>query len=99
MFIVLVMHNCKPGMVEKAIHRIDRNGDEMANIPGFLYRYRTQGKSSELAIGTVTGWLDEASYEAWLEVKKTLPPEEGESPYESATSERHYVKRSQFTQE
>lgn len=99
MFIVIVMHNCKPAMRDKAIQRIDRNGEEMAKLPGFLYRYRTEAKQSELTIGTITGWVDEAAYENWLEVKRAMPSEEGESPYESAKNERHFVRHTHFTQE
>jgi heme-degrading monooxygenase HmoA len=94
MFLVLVHHHCKPDKVEAAIARIDSNGDQMAKITGFLFRYRTTAKHDPLQISTVTGWANEASYDDWLNTKATLPAE-GESPYLSARSERHTVKRIQ----
>jgi len=93
MFLVVVMHTCKPDMVEAAIRRIDRNGEMMSEVPGFLFRHRTQATHSERVIGTVTGWDDEPAYERWIEIKRRLP-DEGPSPYEHAKSERHRVIRS-----
>jgi len=91
MFIVTVHHNCKPGRTDQAIERIDRNGRQMAEVEGFLYRYRTRHKDNSQMICTITGWESEDAYERWLAVKKGLPEESGESPYISATNERHLV--------
>jgi len=93
MFLVVVMHSCKPDMIDIAIRRIDRNGDMMAEVPGFLFRHRTRAAHSDRVIGTVTAWESEAAYEQWLERKRSIP-DDGPYPYESATSERHHVERS-----
>lgn len=94
MFVVLVNHNCKPNRIDEAIDRIDRNGDQMAKVAGFLYRHRTANKFKEHNILTITGWADEAAYERWLEVRKTLRAPQGESPYIDAVSECYHVMRS-----
>lgn len=90
MFLVIVMHHCKPDLLAQAEARIDGNGDRMASFPGFLWRHRTVSKNDPLTLGTVTAWVDEASYDAWREAK-AKDPDTGPSPYVSATSERHQV--------
>jgi hypothetical protein len=92
-FIVTVLHNCKPDMVKQAEQRIDRNGDHMAAVLGFLFRYRMVSKSDPLAIGTITGWADEAAYERWIQMKGDLS-DIGPSPYLSAKSDKFFVCRS-----
>lgn len=92
MLIVTVVHHCKPTMIGVAEERIDHNGDQMAAVPGFLFRYRTVSTSDPLTIGTFTGWDDEAAYDRWLKVKANLP-ETGPSPYLSAKNEQYRVVR------
>ena len=90
MFIVTVNHNCKADMIAQAIDRIDGNGQAMARVPGFLFRYRLRQTDDEKMILTVTGWDEATSYQRWLEIKKTMP-DEGISPYVGATSAQHIV--------
>lgn len=89
MYIVYVHHECKPGMLDAAIGRVDTNGDLMSRIPGFLFRYRTRDLQNENKVSTVTGWKDEAAYDAWLAEKAKLPPDAGGSPYIKVVNERH----------
>ncbi|HEY4135019.1 MAG TPA: antibiotic biosynthesis monooxygenase [Alphaproteobacteria bacterium] len=92
MFIVFVHHICKPDMVDQAVARIDENGDRMMKIPGFIFRHRTENKENKYQISTVTGWADEAAYDAWIAVKGPADP--GASPYEKVVNERHLVRSS-----
>lgn len=95
MFIVFVHHQVKPDMVEQAVARIDENGDRMSKLAGFLFRHRTVAKDDDHKISTVTGWVDEAAYDAWNAVKGVTPP--GASPYLKVVNERHFVRRSHRT--
>ena len=65
MFIVVVHHRCKPGMVDAARKRIDGNGEAMAKAPGFHYRCRMEPGSDPLQVSTITAWTDEAAYRAF----------------------------------
>ncbi len=96
MIIVLVRHVVKPGMLDKAIARVDSNGDQMSKLPGFLFRHRLRSKNDPMIVSTVTAWTDEASFDAWNKIKAGLP-DSGESPYLRADSERHFVESSHGT--
>ena len=93
MFIVVVRHQVKPGMLDKAYARIDGNGDRMAQVPGFLFRHRMVAKTDPLLISTVTAWTEETAFEVWQKIKAGLP-DTGESPYVKVETERHYVQHS-----
>lgn len=81
MLMIIVDHHCRAGMKEQALRRIFDNGNRMATVDGFLFRHTGEETRNPLVITTVTGWRDEASYRAWLDVK---PKDDGgESPYES----------------
>jgi heme-degrading monooxygenase HmoA len=95
MFIVVVDHFCKPDRVDEAIDRIDRNGDQMARLPGFLFRYRMTGTADPLRMSTVTAWTDAAAYDAWIAKKRTIDlaagPSPKDSPYERAVNTTYDV--------
>lgn len=94
MILVTVNHFCRADMVEKASARIDANGDRMATLPGFLFRYRMTARNDPLMMSTVTAWADEASYDAWRDIRNTGNEGwmfEGESPYKNAVSQVHFV--------
>jgi heme-degrading monooxygenase HmoA len=93
MFIVVVRHYVKPDKVDKAIARIDNNGELMAEVPGFLFRHRMVAKNDPLIMSTITAWMDEASFQVWQKIKAGLPAT-GESPYVRFESESHLVERS-----
>lgn len=90
MFIVIVRHHVKPGLVDAAGVRIDGNGDRMAQLPGFLFRHRMIAKNDPLLVTTVTGWTEESCFDAWNKIKATLP-DSGPSPYDRVETERHNV--------
>lgn len=90
MFIVLVRHQVKPGMIDQANARIDGNGDRMAELAGFLFRHRMIARNDPLLVTTVTAWTDEASFDAWIKIKAGLP-DKGESPYQRVETEKHAV--------
>ena len=96
MFIVLVRHQVKPGMIDKANARIDGNGDRMAELPGFVFRHRMIAKNDPLLVSTVTGWADEASFDNWTRIKAGLS-DSGESPYHRVETEKHSVARSHLS--
>lgn len=93
MFIVIVHHWCKEGMLGVARDRIDRNGDAMAGVPGFQFRYRLEDPSSPLKVSTVTAWLNEADYKEWLSRKNQGMATEAESPYEQVENSVYVVAR------
>ncbi|NIF53089.1 hypothetical protein F3J19_13430 [Burkholderia sp. Ax-1724] len=89
-FLVIVDHFCHPGREADAVERIERNGKLMAQVDGFLFRYRTSDPKDASAITTVTGWETESAYRAWLELK----------PGDAATPSpyRHFVSRGLFVE-
>lgn len=88
MIVVIVHHWCKPDMVEAARERIDRNGDSMAQAPGFLFRCRMERVEEPLKISTVTTWTAEERYRTWQAEKNARDAAAGlPSPYERAISE------------
>ncbi len=97
MFIVVVDHFCKADRTQDAIGRIDHNGDQMASMPGFQFRYRMVGTANPLKISTVTGWIDASAYDGWIKRKRgidaTASADPKESPYESATNATYVVER------
>lgn len=92
MFMVIVHHWCKVGMLDAACDRIDRNGDAMASVPGFRFRYRLEDPGAPLKVSTVTAWSHEADYQEWL-ARKGLMAAEAESPYEKVENSVHVVAR------
>ena len=70
MFMVIVNHWCKAGMMDRARKRLDTNGELMAGRPGFLYRHRLETPKEPNRLSTVTAWVDEASYKSWDAWKK-----------------------------
>ncbi len=95
MFMVVVDHFCKAHRVDDAVARIDQNGDQMAEVPGFLFRYRMTGTANPLQLSTVTAWSDKAAYDAWVAKKRALEAAAGPnphgSPYEKAVNTTYTV--------
>lgn len=97
MFIVVVDHFCKPDRLDDAIARVDLNGDQMAELAGFLFRYRLTGTENALRLSTVTAWTDAAAYDGWLARKRAIEAAAGPnpkgSPYEKAVNTTYTVAR------
>lgn len=95
MFVVVVDHFCKPDRVGDAVARIDLNGDQMAQLPGFLFRYRMTGTANPLQMSTITAWTDQAAYDGWIARKRALEAAAGPgpkgSPYEKAVNTTYTV--------
>ncbi|MFI5267262.1 MAG: antibiotic biosynthesis monooxygenase family protein [Chloroflexota bacterium] len=94
MIIVIVNHFVKPGRNDAAVQRINTNGDRMATLPGFLFRYLLVSDKDPQKISTVTGWEAAGDYDNWNVVKRAdekgpMSPEE--SPYERVVNELHTV--------
>jgi heme-degrading monooxygenase HmoA len=98
MFIVVVRHWCRPGMVERARRRVDGNGELMARRAGFVYRHRIETPEDPARVSTITAWADEASCVAWDEWKKARDAAAGPDAelsaaalFERVESERYHV--------
>jgi heme-degrading monooxygenase HmoA len=81
MIIVIVHHWCEPEKKAASVERIDFNGDTMAGVPGFLFRYRMNAPKDALQISTITAWQSEAAYQQWLEEKRARPDANLPNPY------------------
>jgi len=92
MFVATVHHYCKTGLVESAAERIDRNGLKMAELDGFMYRYRMTCTDDDHKITTITTWKDQAAYQGWLAARKTLA-KEGPAPYDKVVTELYIVEQ------
>lgn len=90
MFIAIVHHYCKSGQVEAAGARIDGNGDQMAGLPGFVFRHRLLDRDNDHKITTLTGWVDEAAYEASRSQRPSREPN-APTPYERTVREHYTV--------
>jgi heme-degrading monooxygenase HmoA len=67
MFLVISHHHCKPGQVEAARERIDKNGAAMTSEPGFLYRYRIETEQKPGIVSTLTAWSAARDYMSFRE--------------------------------
>lgn len=98
MVVILVHHDCKPGMLDAAVLRLDANGDRMATFPGFLFRYRVTSPERPNRLSTLTGWRALEDHEHWLRVRRSGDPGPvftGENPYENTITEVLNVDRAQ----
>jgi heme-degrading monooxygenase HmoA len=80
MILVIVHHQVKPGRADAAVQRIDENGTRMAEVTGYLFRYRLAAKYDPLRISTVTGWTGEECYRDWISRRDAS---RGDAPVES----------------
>lgn len=96
MIIVIVNHIVKPDRNDAAVERINTNGDKMAALPGFLFRYLLVSDKDPQKISTVTGWEAASDYDHWNVVKRAGEPgrmSPDDSPYERVVNEVHTVAR------
>jgi heme-degrading monooxygenase HmoA len=94
MILVIVHHQVKPGLADAAVQRIDDNGTRMAQVPGYLFRYRLVAKDDPLRISTVTGWTGEECYRNWIsrrDASRGGAP--AESPYLRVENSIHLVEQ------
>jgi len=75
MLVVLVIHDVKPGRLERARRRIDGNSEQIAKQPGLVFRHTGMADGSDNRIVTVTGWRRAEDRRAWDSLKRSLPPE------------------------
>lgn len=87
MIVVIVHHWCEPNMKEASIARIDGNGDSMAGVPGFLFRYRLDAPTDALKLSTVTAWESEQAYRQWQEIKRSKSDGGTPNPYSRVETE------------
>lgn len=87
MIVVIVHHWCEPNMKAASIARIDGNGDSMAGVPGFLFRYRLDAPTDALKLSTVTVWESEAAYRQWQELKRSKSGGAASNPYSRVENE------------
>lgn len=94
MIIVTVHHWCEPEKKAASIERIDFNGDTMAGVSGFLFRYRMSAPKDALQISTVTAWRSRAAYEQWLKEKQSRPGADQPNPYSRVENQFFVVESS-----
>jgi hypothetical protein len=75
MLVVLVIHDVKPGRLDRARKRIDGNTNQMATQPGLVFRQSGTVKGMANRIVTITGWQRPEDRNAWDAVKRLLPPD------------------------
>jgi hypothetical protein len=75
MLVVMVIHDVKPGCLDRARRRIDGNTDQMAQQPGLVFRHVGVANGSDNRIVTITAWRRAEDRRAWDAVKSSLPAE------------------------
>ena len=70
MFVVIVIHDVKPGHLHQARKRIDGNSARIADQPGLIFRHT--GTSDTNQVVTLTGWRRLEDRSAWDATKRTL---------------------------
>jgi hypothetical protein len=73
MFVVIVIHDVKPGRLQQARTRIDRNTDQMAKQSGLVFRH--SGMMDDCRIMTITGWNLAEDRDTWDAMKRSQPAE------------------------
>lgn len=90
MFVRIVHHWAKPGQTEIGREFIDANGEKMASVSGFKYRYRLEPPEGPTFITTLTAWDSEDSF---LKFKSTQAPysENPDYPFERVETKELFV--------
>jgi hypothetical protein len=91
MFVVISHHHCKPGQVELARERMDRNAAAMPAEPGFLYRYRLETPARPSVISAFTVWAGEADYDRYRGKRFGGGHDLAATPYEKVEVETYAV--------
>jgi len=93
MYVSISHHYCKPGMVDTARERMDKNSAGMTSEPGFLYRYRIERADRPMVLSAFTAWRDETAYDAYR--NKRFGAGSGHdpkvTPYEKVETEAYTV--------
>lgn len=90
MFVVITHHHCKPGQVDSARERIDKNGDNMKTQPGFVFRYRVETPSLPEAVSTLTAWNTEDDFKTFR-AKRGYGGIDPSSPYDRIETQSYNV--------
>lgn len=97
MIIVVVTHDANPGKAADAARRIDDNGAAMAQLPGYLFRYRMSPPDDQQRLVTITAWRDQNDFDRWNARKSELPSDpnlSGKMLYAKVTREVFQVDHS-----
>lgn len=73
MMIQIVRHDVREGMLAVALARIGAMTDRMQRQEGFVFRHVGEVVGEPGVFTTVTGWRDEACFEAWEAARKDIP--------------------------
>jgi heme-degrading monooxygenase HmoA len=91
MFIVISHHYCKPGQLEAARERMDKNASSMASEPGFIYRYRMERTTHPDVLSALTAWRDEEDFKRNRQNRFGSAHDLSATPYERIEHESYRV--------
>jgi hypothetical protein len=92
MHLVIVHHWSKPGMLEATRQLVDKVGEDMGPVPGFLFRYRIEQEHDLYKISTLTAWADEKDFENYRMGRKPPNLESPSVPFHRYERETYTVK-------
>lgn len=91
MFIAISHHTCKPGQMEIAKERMDKNTAELAAEPGFVQRYRMSDEKRPNVLSALTIWNSREDYENNRKKRFGGPQDLSKTPYEKIEAETYEV--------
>jgi heme-degrading monooxygenase HmoA len=92
MYIVIVHHWSKPEMLEATRQLVDKVGNDMLTVPGFLFRHRIEQEHNLLMVSTLTAWASEQDFENYRKSRKPPNLESSSVPFHRYERETYTVK-------
>ena len=82
MFVRIVHHWCRPGMVQAGREFSDRVGALTSAAPGFMYRYRLETVEDPLLLTTFSVWRDRMSFDEFQSGRKPADHSDPSYPFD-----------------
>ena len=89
MFVVVSHHTCKPGQLDIATGRMDKNAAELAKEPGFVQRFRMSNETRPDVISALTVWASRADYDNNRQKRFGGSHDLSKTPYEKIETEAY----------
>ncbi len=91
MFVVISHHTCKPGLLEVATERMDKNASDLAKEPGLVQRFRLANDSRPNVLSALTIWNSREDYDNNRTKRFGGVQDLSKTPYEKIESETYSV--------
>jgi heme-degrading monooxygenase HmoA len=92
MYLVIVHHWSKPGMLAATRELVDKVGNDMVSVPGFCFRHRIEQDNDLDKVSTLTAWDNEEAFEAYRKSRKPPALDNPAVPFHRYERELYTVK-------